>query len=274
MERCLLVPSHTSLDLPRRPAPSRAEDAPDLDRERRHRAAGPALAAILALLTAASGCAAEAGDRFPAERRAMVEGQIASRGVRQEAVLEAMARVPRHEFVPAAQRHLAYADQPLPIGHGQTISQPYIVARMTELLDLRPGAKVLEIGTGSGYHAAVLAAAGARVYSIEIVEPLGEQARETLARLGYGGVEVRIADGYRGWPEEAPFDAILLTAAPPEVPAPLLAQLKVGGRMVLPEGRGDIQDLLVVTRTAESVERMRVAAVRFVPMTGEAQREK
>jgi protein-L-isoaspartate(D-aspartate) O-methyltransferase len=143
---------------------------------------------------------------------------------------------------------------------------------MTELLELEPGAKVLEIGTGSGYHAAVLAEAGARVFTIEIVEPLGARARETLARLGYD-VEVRIGDGFRGWPEEAPFDAILLTAAPPQVPAPLIAQLKVGGRMVLPEGRGDIQDLLVVTRTAESVERTRVAAVRFVPMTGEAQRE-
>jgi protein-L-isoaspartate(D-aspartate) O-methyltransferase len=259
---------------PWRAAASAGEDAADLGRDRlppapRWRAA---LAAAAALLVAPACGAVPPGD-VAARRQAMAEEQVAGRGVLQEAVLAAMARVPRHEFVPAGYQHLAYADQPLPIGYGQTISQPYIVALMTELADLGAGSKVLEIGTGSGYHAAVLSQVAAQVYTIEIVRPLGERARQTLDRLGYKNVHVRIGDGYRGWPEQAPFDAILLTAAPPEVPQPLLEQLKVGGRMVLPEGRGDIQELLVVTKTAESLERQRVAAVRFVPMTGEAQKE-
>jgi protein-L-isoaspartate(D-aspartate) O-methyltransferase len=273
------MPKHQAPKPPPRPAGSDSpaatavEDGTDLLRDRRRglRARRLLPAAVLAMLSVVPR-PAEPGDPQTAERRAMVEEQLLRRGIRQEAVLAAMARVPRHEFVAAEARHLAYADRPLPIGHSQTISQPYVVALMTELLDLRPGARVLEIGTGSGYHAAVLSRLAAEVYTIEIVRPLGERARDTLARLGYDNVQVRIGDGYRGWPEEAPFDAILLTAAPPEVPAPLLEQLKVGGKLVLPEGRGEVQDLLVVTRTAESLERQRVAAVRFVPMTGEAQR--
>jgi len=182
--------------------------------------------------------------------------------------------VPRHRFVPSAYQARAYTDHPLPIGRNQTISQPYIVARMTELLDLTPSSRVLEIGTGSGYHAAVLAQVAREVYTIEIVEDLGREARERLASLGYRNVHVRIGDGYRGWPEEAPFDAIILTAAPAELPQPLLDQLKVGGKMVLPQGSGEIQDLLVITRTEGSLERQRIAAVRFVPMTGEAEKKK
>lgn len=209
-----------------------------------------------------------------AKRRTMVEEQIAERGVRDAAVLAAMREVPRHLFVPSAYSAHAYRDQPLPIGYGQTISQPYIVALMTELLALPKKAKVLEIGTGSGYHAAVLSRVAGQVFTIEIVKDLGLKARRTLEMLDYANVTVRVGDGYRGWPEEAPFDAIILTAAPPEVPKPLLDQLKVGGRMVLPEGAGKIQDLLVITKTAKDIERQRVAAVRFVPMTGEVRREK
>jgi protein-L-isoaspartate(D-aspartate) O-methyltransferase len=186
-------------------------------------------------------------------------------------VLDALRAVPRHEFVPADQRALAYVDRALPIGHDQTISQPYVVAFMTQALAVEPGEKVLEIGTGSGYQAAVLAALGAEVFSIEIVEPLGRAAAVRLERLGYD-VAVRIGDGYRGWPEQAPFDAIILTAAPPEVPSPLLDQLKPGGRMVLPEGEG-FQQLVLVTKDADgSVMRRSLLDVRFVPMTGEARR--
>jgi protein-L-isoaspartate(D-aspartate) O-methyltransferase len=260
---------------PAPPGPSGVEDRADLPRDRR-RAAGAgrrrALAGLAAALLAASACGAATGPSLDARRQAMVD-EIARRGVERRSVLEALRKVPRHEFVPVGQKHLAYADQPLLLEHGQTISQPYVVGLMTELLELGPGSKVLEIGTGSGYHAAVLAELAREVFTIEIVRPLADRARATLARLGYDNVHVRAGDGFRGWPEEAPFDAILLTAAPPEVPAPLLEQLKVGGRMVLPQGRGEIQDLLVVTKTAESLERQRVAAVRFVPMTGEAQKE-
>ncbi|HEX4952011.1 MAG TPA: protein-L-isoaspartate(D-aspartate) O-methyltransferase [Thermoanaerobaculia bacterium] len=213
-------------------------------------------------------------DPYQPQRRAMVEQQIVRRGVVQKAVLEAMREVPRHEFVPSSWRSWSYTDRPLPIGFDQTISQPYIVARMTELLRLDRSSKVLEIGTGSGYHAAVLSRVAGKVYSMEILQPLADRARRTLEGLGFDNVQVRVADGYRGWPEEAPFDAIVLTAAPAEIPQPLLDQLKVGGRMVLPQGTGDIQELLLVTKTAESFERERIAAVRFVPMTGEARKER
>jgi len=208
--------------------------------------------------------------RLATARAEMVATQIAARGVQNAAVLAAMRKVPRHEFVPARVADRAYEDCPLPIGWRQTISQPYIVALMSELAALRPGARVLEVGTGSGYQAAVLSELGAEVYTIEIVEPLGRQAAATLARLGYGGVRTHIGDGYRGWPEAAPFDAIVVTAAPPAVPAPLKQQLKLGGRLVLPVGTFD-QELRVITRTARGWDERDVIPVVFVPMTGEAQ---
>jgi len=185
-------------------------------------------------------------------------------------VLEAMARVPRHEFVPTDLVDRAYLNRPLPIGHGQTISQPYIVAIMTDLLDLKPQHKVLEIGTGSGYQAAVLAALETRVWSIEIIEPLGQQAKTRLQRLGFGSVEVRIGDGYYGWPEHAPFDAIIVTAAANHIPPPLVKQLAVGGKMIIPLGsRFSTQELILITRVNEDelVTRL-VLPVRFVPLTG------
>lgn len=236
---------------------------------------GAAAAPLLALLGVAlrAHAAGETGGREAAARAHMVAMQIEARGVRDPRVLGAMRKVERHLFVPPAMRPHAYADQPLPIGHEQTISQPYIVALMTELARVGEGVRVLEIGTGSGYQAAVLAAVAKEVYTIEIVEPLAAEARERLARLGYGNVTVRAGDGYRGWPEKAPFDAILITAAPPEIPKPLLDQLAVGGRLVAPVGeeRG-AQELVVVERTAKGLVRRSVLPVRFVPMTGEAQR--
>ena len=200
----------------------------------------------------------------------MVAEQIAARGVSDPRVLAAMRRVPRHEFVPAELRAHAYEDHPLPIGEGQTISQPYIVALMTELASVRSGSKVLEIGTGSGYQAAVLAELAGEVYSIGIVESLADSAAERLRRLGYRSVHVRKGDGYRGWPEQAPFTAVIVTAAPPEIPLALKQQLAQGGRLVIPVG-DSFQDLLVVTRTADGFATRSVAPVRFVPMTGEAQ---
>jgi protein-L-isoaspartate(D-aspartate) O-methyltransferase len=202
-------------------------------------------------------------------RAAMVDRQIEARGVRTPAVLAAMRKVPRHQFVPEELAARAYQDRPLPIGHDQTISQPYIVALMTELAAVGKGKRVLEIGTGSGYQAAVLAELGAAVYTIEIVEPLARQAQTTLHRLGYGAIKTRIGDGYRGWPEAAPFDAIVVTAAPPQVPAPLKAQLAVGGRLVIPVGEAH-QELKVITRTSSGFVEKSVTPVRFVPMVGEA----
>ena len=213
----------------------------------------------------------DAPDPFARARRAMVEGQIRYRGVADPAVLRAMAEVPRHRFVPEPLAAAAYADRPLPIGHGQTISQPYVVALMTELLDLEPGDRVLEIGTGSGYHAAVMSRVAGEVFTIEIVEPLAERARSILADLGYGNVRVRAGDGYRGWPEQAPFDAVLLTAAPPVIPPPLLDQLAVGGRLVAPVGV-ELQELTVIRRTPTGFATERITPVQFVPMTGEALR--
>jgi protein-L-isoaspartate(D-aspartate) O-methyltransferase len=204
-------------------------------------------------------------------RQKMVEEQIEARGVRDPRVLEAMRSVPRHLFVPAAERERAYEDGPLPIGSGQTISQPFIVAFMTEAARIGPGDRVLEIGTGSGYQAAVLAAVGADVYSIEILPELAERARRDLAAAGYSGVRVRTGDGAAGWPEAAPFDAILVTAAPPDLPEGLTGQLKQGGRMVIPLGTGT-QELVRITRTARGDERETLLPVRFVPMTGRAAR--
>jgi len=206
-----------------------------------------------------------------AEREAMVRDQVAARGVRDERVLAALRRVPRHELVPEAYRAEAYSDGPLPIGEGQTISQPYIVAFMTEQLRLQPEDRVLEVGTGSGYQAAVLAELAAEVYTIEIVPSLAERAAVDLKRLGYDAVHVREGDGYRGWPEHAPFDAVIVTAAPDHVPQPLVDQLAPGGRMILPVG-DDYQHLLLITRDMKGKLRERqLIPVRFVPMTGEAE---
>jgi len=233
-------------------------------------------AALVGLLGAGAACAVSGNgrekpqapdDRERTERLAMVASQIEARGISDPAVLEAMRTVPRHRFVPAGEASFAYSDGPLPIGQDQTISQPYIVALMTELIRPTRVQRVLEVGTGSGYQAAVLAECVAEVYTIEIVEPLGRGAARLLAELGYRNVHTRIGDGYDGWPEEAPFDAILVTAAPERIPQPLIDQLKPGGRLVLPLGAG-IQDLVVVTKTAEGVHRDVVTGVRFVPMTG------
>jgi protein-L-isoaspartate(D-aspartate) O-methyltransferase len=207
------------------------------------------------------------GPAYEQARERMVTEQIAARGVRDPKTLAAMRKVPRHLFVLATAAGEAYEDHPLPIGHGQTISQPYIVAFMTEALGLRGGETVLEVGTGSGYQAAVLAEIAARVYSIEIVDALALEARERLRRLGYPSVEVRSGDGYAGWPEAAPFDAIMVTAAAPRIPQPLKDQLRDGGRLVLPLG-DESQELIVVTRRGATFEERRVLPVRFVPMTG------
>jgi protein-L-isoaspartate(D-aspartate) O-methyltransferase len=210
-------------------------------------------------------------DRFSAMREDMVSGQIAARGIKDPAVLRALRAVPRHEFVPAEHRREAYADHPLPIGEDQTISQPYIVALMSELARVRRGSRVLEIGTGSGYQAAVLAEMGAEVWTIEIIAPLGRRAAADLKRAGYGKVHTRIGDGHAGWPEAAPFDAVVITAAPPKVPQPLLDQLKPIGRLVVPEGERE-QELVVYTKDAAGRVRRKFAEhVRFVPMTGKAQ---
>jgi protein-L-isoaspartate(D-aspartate) O-methyltransferase len=205
-------------------------------------------------------------------REQMVRQQIAGRGVKDPLVLEAMNRVKRHEFVLPGQERMAYDDGPLPIGEGQTISQPYIVALMTELAQIDRDSRVLEIGTGSGYQAAVLGEIAHEVYSIEIVESLGKQAQERLKTLGYKNIQVRIGDGYKGWPEAAPFDAILVTAAPDHIPQPLLDQLKGNGKLVIPVGEF-YQELEVVFKEGDHLKREKVIPVRFVPMTGEAQEE-
>jgi protein-L-isoaspartate(D-aspartate) O-methyltransferase len=201
-------------------------------------------------------------------RDSMVATQIIARGVRDVRTLQAMREVPRHRFVPPALLKQAYDDHPLPIGHGQTISQPYIVAFMTEALGLKGGETVLEVGAGSGYQSAVLSRIAARVFGIEIVEPLAREAKERMGVLGYRNVEIRAGDGYAGWPEHAPFDAILVAAAAPRVPEPLKRQLKNGGRLILPVG-DHVQELRIVTRRGEIFEERSVLAVQFVPMTGE-----
>ena len=209
-------------------------------------------------------------DDSAAERRTMVDTQVAARDVRDARVLAALRAVPRHEFVPEELRARAYEDSPLPIGHGQTISQPYIVAFMTEQLAPQPGQRVLEIGTGSGYQAAVLSQLVAEVFTIEIVEPLAARAAADLARLGCKNVQVRAGDGYQGWPEAAPFDAIIVTCAPEQVPEPLVRQLREGGRMVIPVGESGAQELCVLEKRGGKIERSAVLPVRFVPMTGKA----
>ncbi len=225
----------------------------------------PWLVALTALACSPAHDGEEAA--FARAREEMVATQIASRGVRDARTLAAMRKVARHLFVPPALAKQAYEDYPLSIGHGQTISQPYIVGFMTEALGLAGGETVLEVGTGSGYQAAVLAEIAARVHTIEIVAPLAEEAAALLKRLGYANVLVRAGDGYQGWPEAAPFDAIIVTAAAPRVPEPLKQQLKDGGRLILPLG-DDSQELVVVTRRGDRFEEKRVLPVRFVPMTG------
>jgi protein-L-isoaspartate(D-aspartate) O-methyltransferase len=230
----------------------------------------------------ASGCASEPGtqspavvaqrvatatDTFAAEREAMVDQQIRARGIKAPAVLKAMREVPRHRFVPPPVRHMAYHDQPLPIGSEQTISQPYIVAYMTEAADISPDESVLEIGTGSGYQAAVLGEIAREVYTIEIIPELAERAHNTLAELGYTNVHTKTGNGYLGWPEHAPFDAILVTAAPEQVPQALVDQLALGGRIVVPVG-SIIQDMMIIEKTRKGVVERRTIPVRFVPMTG------
>jgi protein-L-isoaspartate(D-aspartate) O-methyltransferase len=202
---------------------------------------------------------------FKAERLRMVDSQIRARGVRDPRVLEVMERVPRHLFVPEGLRGGAYADEPLPIGEGQTISQPYIVAYMTEALGLRGGEKVLEVGTGSGYQAAVLAALVGEVFTIELIESLSLRAQETLRTLGFANVSFRVGDGSKGWPEEAPFDAIMVTAAAASVPGALEDQLALSGTMVVPVGT-DFQELLLIRKMKRGLKRERLLAVRFVPL--------
>jgi protein-L-isoaspartate(D-aspartate) O-methyltransferase len=232
----------------------------------------PVGACWLALTLALTACSARSnetqrGPDWDFQRARMVEEQLRGRDIRDPRVLQAMLSVPRHLFVPEPQRAEAYGDFPMPIGYEQTISQPYIVAFMTQALDVRPEHKVLEIGTGSGYQAAILGRLAKAVYTIEIVEPLGIRARQTLAELGFANVHVRIGNGYLGWPEEAPFDRVMVTAAPEEVPPALIAQLKVGGLMAIPVGSVS-QELRILRRTEKGTQLLQTLPVRFVPMTG------
>ena len=217
--------------------------------------------------------APESGGKWAEKREEMVAGTIKARGVSDPEVLAAMRSVPRHDFVPREKRRLAYSDQPLPIGYGQTISQPYIVAYMTEVLELNVEDRVLEIGTGSGYQAAVLAEITDEVYTIEIIDELAESARERLKRLGYSGVRVKNADGYYGWEEHAPFDAVIVTAAAGHVPPPLINQLAPGGRIIIPIGGVyQVQQLTLLEKSAEGeLSSQQLMSVRFVPFTGAVQ---
>ena len=223
---------------------------------------------VLALTSLAVTCAAQTDVRDWQEDRArMVNEQLKARDIRSERVLDAMLKVPRHLFIPESARGGAYGDFPVPIGNGQTISQPYIVAFMTQALDVGPGDRVLEIGTGSGYQAAVLSVLAKEVFSIEIIEPLADRARATLTDLGYRNIQVRAGNGYLGWPEHAPYDRIIVTAAPDEVPPALVEQLKIGGLMAIPVGVDD-QELRILRRLPTGLETITTLPVRFVPMTG------
>lgn len=224
----------------------------------------------LALLAALPAGSAPADD-FGTQRKVMVQ-QLRQRGITKPEVLAAMEFVPRHLFIPDAVRERAYVDEALALGSGRTIYQPYVVALMTSLLDLERGDKVLEVGTGSGYHAAVLSRVAREVYSMEIDPTVASQAHKRLQVMGYQNIAVRAGDGYQGWPDKAPFDAIILSAAPPRVPERLLKQLKVGGRMVLPLG-GFFQDLLVITKTADGIEKKTIIPVRLSPMQGQIRNE-
>ncbi len=209
---------------------------------------------------------------FEKQRKKMVQVQIKDRGIKDPAVLKAMEKVRRHFFVPSDLIQFAYDDGPLPIGEGQTISQPYIVALMTELIEPKPDFKVLEIGTGSGYQAAVLAEIVKEVYTIEIIEPLGKKAEERLRKHGYENITVKIGDGYKGWKEHAPYDAIIVTAAPEHIPQPLVDQLKVEGKLIIPIGEF-FQDLILVKKMEKGILKENITGVRFVPMTGEAEKK-
>jgi protein-L-isoaspartate(D-aspartate) O-methyltransferase len=227
---------------------------------------------LLIVVLAATGCHQKivSTPELAAERHRMVEQQLKPRGIHDERVLAAMAKVPREEFVPENLRAQSYSDNALPIGHDQTISQPFIVAYMTEQLRLQPTDRVLEIGTGSGYQAAVLAELAKEVYTIEIIEPLAKGASARLARLDYKNAHVKIGDGYQGWPEVAPFDAIIVTCAPDKVPQPLTQQLKEGGRMIIPVGDGLDQQLFLLEKKEGQMAERAILPVRFVPMAGEA----
>jgi len=214
------------------------------------------------------------GDPFSAARRRMVERQLADRDITDSRVLEAMGRVARHRFVPEELWNQAYEDHPLPIGLDQTISQPYIVALMTQLARPTADCRVLEIGVGSGYQSAVLAELCKQVYGVEILQPLADEAGKRMAEMGYKNVSIRCGDGYQGWPEHAPFDAILVTAAPDHVPQPLIDQLAPGGRLVIPVGRHFQELLLIEKRPDGGINRTTVAPVQFVPMTGEAEQNR
>ena len=239
-----------------------------------------------AVIPAAGGMIeAQAQDAYEPQRRHMVEEIVAlaresraatGRATLSERVLAAMAKVPRHDLVPAGQKAVAYANRPLPIGLGQTISQPFVVALMTDLMEVKPGDRVLEIGTGSGYQAAVLAELAGTVYTIEIVEPLAREAAGRLKQLGYRNVVAKSGDGYQGWPEHAPFDAIMVTAAPREVPQPLIEQLKPGGRLVVPVGgQATGQELLLIEKRPDgTVARRNILAVRFVPLTDKSGKQR
>ena len=231
---------------------------------------------LILAAVAATGCGQKAPpvSNFAAQRQLMVQQQLITRGIHDERVLAALAKVPREEFVPLESRAASYEDGPLPIGYAQTISQPYIVAFMTEQLRPKPSDRVLEIGTGSGYQAAILAELVSEIYSIEIVEPLAKTAEATLQRLGYKNVHVKVGDGYKGWPEEAPFDAIMVTCAPDRVPQPLIDQLKDGGRMVIPVGDRFAQELYLLEKKDGQLKQSATLPVRFVPMTSEAQKQK
>jgi protein-L-isoaspartate(D-aspartate) O-methyltransferase len=230
---------------------------------------------VLLVAMAATGCSRQAPSAtdLAAQRRRMLDQQLKHRGIKDERVLSAMAKVPREEFVPADERGDAYEDGPLPIGYDQTISQPYIVAFMTEQLRPKPGDRVLEIGSGSGYQAAILAELAAIVYTIEIVEPLAKTAEATLRRLGYKNAHLKVGDGYQGWPEEAPFDAIIVTCAPDKVPQPLVDQLKDDGRMVIPVGERFAQQLYLLEKKNGQLKESVTLPVRFVPMLREPQKK-
>jgi protein-L-isoaspartate(D-aspartate) O-methyltransferase len=230
---------------------------------------------LLFAAIATTGCGQQAPTAadLAAQRQRMVEQQLKPRGIKEERVLAAMAKVPREEFVPADARPSAYEDGPLPIGYDQTISQPYVVAFMTEQLRPKRSDRVLEIGSGSGYQAAILGELVAEVYTIEIVEPLAKSAEATLQRLGYNNVHIKVGDGYKGWPEEAPFDAIIVTCAPEKVPQPLVDQLKDGGRMVIPVGERFAQQLYLLEKKNGQLKESITLPVRFVPMLREAQKK-
>jgi protein-L-isoaspartate(D-aspartate) O-methyltransferase len=235
----------------------------------------PILQWLFLTVIAASGCGQKVPPTdFAGQRQRMVERQLVTRGINDQRVLAVMAKVPREEFVAPDSRAASYEDGPLPIGYAQTISQPYMVAFMTEQLRLKPSDRVLEVGTGSGYQAAILADLVSEVYSIEIVEPLAKNAETTLQRLGYKNVHLKIGDGYKGWPETAPFDAIIVTCAPDKVPQSLVDQLKDDGRMVIPVGDRFAQQLYLLEKKNGQLKQSVTLPVRFVPMASEAEKKK